>query len=105
MGKILSVVVLVVITLIFVASPVSAGKHLKGEASWKTVPGAVKYHLYYKVRGEKIYTSAVSLPASSTRYTVTHLRDYVKYLYNVAAVDSSGREFSWSGEKRLFKSL
>ncbi|MDO8618893.1 MAG: fibronectin type III domain-containing protein [Candidatus Daviesbacteria bacterium] len=104
MNKIFSALVLTAIALVVVATPASAAS-LKGEARWKTISGAVKYHLYYKVKGDKVYTSAVSLPASSTGYTVTHLRDYAKYLYNVAAVDASGKEYSWSGEKRLFKSF
>ncbi len=100
----LSVVVLTVVVLVFV-SPASAGS-LKGEASWKKVSGAVKYNLYYKEKGDKGYTFAVgNLPSSSTKLTLTNLKDYVKYLYNVAAVDSSGKEYSWSGEKRLFKSF
>lgn len=96
---------LAVVGTLLLASPASAAYFPKGEASWKSIPGAVQYNLYYKEKGDKIYTHAVGgLPSTLTSYTIRSLKNYVKYVYNVASVNSSGVEFSWTGEKWLPKS-
>lgn len=96
---------LAVVGTLLLASPAYAAYLPKGEASWKSVPGAVTYNLYYKEKGDKVYSYAVgSLPSTVTSYTIRSLKNYVKYVYNVASVNSSGVEFSWTGEKWLPKS-
>ncbi len=87
------------------ASPAFGAYFPKGEATWQSVPGAVTYNLYYKEKGDKTYSYAVgALPSTVTSYTIRSLKNYVKYVYNVASVNSSGVEFSWTGDKWLPKS-
>jgi len=45
-----------------------------------------------------------NLPWNASSYTIGYLKRGHTYWYNVAAVNDAGREFSWSGNKKLMTS-
>ncbi len=73
-----------------------------GKAMWKAAPGVKYYNVYYKESGDKMFTHAVRwVPANMTSYDIKSLKRGVQYWYNVSAVDWSGKEYWWSGLKKL----
>jgi len=77
----------------------------KGPAMWQGVSGARWYNIYYMDSTDKRYTHAVrNLPWNASSYTIGYLKRGHTYWYNVAAVNDAGREFSWSGNKKLMTS-
>ncbi len=74
----------------------------QGTASWKSISNAQCYNIYYKESSAKKYQHALRcLPSNMTAYTIKGLKLRVSYKYNVAALDSSMTQFSWSGDHWL----
>lgn len=75
----------------------------KANVWWPQSNNASSYNIYYKESGEKTYTHAVrNLPHAAMSYTIGYLKSGVTYWYQVAAVDSSGKEYWWSEQKKFW---
>ncbi len=74
-------------------------------ASWKLVTGAVCYNIYYKRATDPNWKHSVPcLPNNMWKYTIKALKQNVSYVYSVYALDSSGKEFSWTKTANLITS-
>lgn len=71
---------------------------------WVNVANADHYNIYYREGNQMKYIGAVrdikAMPGWNMQW-INHLRPGVKYFYRIAAVDSNGKEFSWSTEKMM----
>lgn len=78
----------------------------KGTAVWNLQSGVKCYNIYYKESTDKKYVHAIRcLPNNITLYTIQYLKQNASYRYNVSAVNFSGKEIWWSGEKPLLVSF
>ncbi len=105
--KLFGIFSLVLIFTFFVKGDALAASPVAGNGSatiwWKTADGAASYNLYFREAGEKMFTHSVpNVPANAVNYTIKYLKPGVAYVYNLAAVDGSGKEYWWSGEKRFW---
>ncbi len=85
---------------------VARGLFAQATISIPQINGAVSYNLYYKEVTEGHYIHAVrSIPAGTTTYLVSYLKKNKKYHYKISALDNNGKEFWWSKETLLTKTL
>jgi len=64
--------------------------------------GTVSYNIYYKEANDGAYKNTVrEIPTTVKQYTISYLTKNAKYVYKVAAVNTSGAEFWFSDEKPL----
>lgn len=96
-------------TLLALATFAAQGAFATGQVAyswakvmWNSAPGAKWYNIYYKESGDKKWTHAVRrLPWNATSYTINYLKRGTVYWYNVSALNDAGKEYWWSGDKKL----
>lgn len=61
------------------------------------VPGAAGYNLYYKLTSDQSFVNSLrNIPVTSTTATIGYLKKGGNYVYQIAAYDTTGKEFYFS---------
>lgn len=103
MPKLFFVLSITILLYLFTAPSVAAKRPIYYGKEMIKLPGFAPdhYNIYYRQASDKSYKYSVSVPGTSSTYTISYLKMWEYYYYKIAAAYSSGKEYWWSKEVKF----